>query len=455
MLVHSQCIIAIGKTGTGKSFTGNIFGARNIKIGNSAHSVTKEVTIYDIENGNFYVDTPGFDDSDEKKSDDETARLIFRALLDKGIYHITTILWFVTTDIRATASFKRESRLIESLAQGHDGNVWDNTIIVTKGERIENGPREAAKEVAKNEYMRKKSLNQLPDNQKDLLVKTNEFAIQLFENLPHTSIYLDKDIPFTSDKLNKHNIFKESEPDRILAKYKVLMREHLKYPIKVNFNKVKCLKCPEETDPRLAIPECHLEAESFHPDTTEIHLYKTIREHLNNLEEYHPDSIQNYHPGSHMFVHTGVPNDSKIDDRPFECFVRGVTFGAINPMIPGYWDCCGKELNSSGCRQVYSCCKNDTGKDGCCKKYNCCGRDLNSSGCKKRYRCCDGPEMSEGCQYIYDVCKHKAGEQPCCAVCKNCNQTLDKKGCKMRCRNCKGPQTNKGCIKAEHNFSVS
>ncbi|CAG8503900.1 12209_t:CDS:2 [Dentiscutata erythropus] len=452
MLVHSQCIIAIGKTGTGKSFTGNVFGARGVKVENSSRSGTKEVTIYDIEDGNFYVDTPGFDDSDESKNDDETTRLIFRALLDKGIDHITTILWFVMTDIRATASFKREARFIESLARDHDGNIWDNTIIVTKGEKIENGPREAAKEVAKNEYLMKKKCNQLPDNKNDLLENTSNFAIRLFESLDSTSIYVENN--FASDILNKYNIFKENEPDRILSKYEVLMKEHPKHPIKINFRKAKCLKCPEETDPRLAIPECHLEGESFHPVTIEIHLYKTIREHSNNLEKYHSGSIQNYHPDPHEFMHTGKPNDTMIIDKPFENFVRGVTFAIINPMIPGHWSCCGKELNTPGCKQVYSCCKKDN--DGCCKKYVCCDdRDLNSGGCQKRYRCCNGSSTSEGCQYIYDVCKHKAGENPCSTVCKECNQTLDKKGCKTRCRNCKEPQTSKGCVKVGHNFNVS
>ncbi|CAG8537100.1 1109_t:CDS:2 [Dentiscutata heterogama] len=448
---RQQCIIAIGKTGNGKSFTGTIFGAQDAKVGNSSSSQTTKVTVYDIGDSNFYVDTPGFDDSDETKSDYDTARLIFRTLLDKEVHNITTILWFVSTGIKATASFKREAKFIESLARDHDGNVWDNTIIVTKGDKIASGPREAAKEIAKNQYdMKKKRCNKLPDKN-DLLVNTPDFAILLFESLESTSVYVENE--FTSKQLIKYNIFKRSEPDQILAKYNALMKEHPANPIKINYRKVKCLNCPEETDPRLAIPECHLEAESFHPETINIHLYKTIHAHSNNLEEYHPGSLKTYHPGSYMFVHTGVPIDSQIDLNPAQCFIRAITFGIINPMIPGYWKCCGKKQSSPGCLGVYSCCNNDN--DGCRNKYKCCGGGLYNKGCEKRYRCCNGSYTSEGCQYIYDVCKHKAGEQPCCTMCKNCNQTLDKNGCKMRCRNCKGPQTIKGCIKAEHNFNFS
>ncbi|RIB01663.1 hypothetical protein C2G38_2230120 [Gigaspora rosea] len=100
------------------------------------------------------------------------------------------------------------------------------------------------------------------------------------------------------------------------------MKEHPVHPINIKFKKVKCLNCPEETDPRLAIPECHLEAESFHPKTTNTHLYKTIRVHLNNLDEYHPGFLKTYHPGSCMFVHPGVPIDSQINVNPPECFIR-------------------------------------------------------------------------------------------------------------------------------------
>ncbi|CAG8659193.1 20133_t:CDS:2 [Gigaspora rosea] len=88
-----------------KSLTGTIFDTRDAKFGNLSTSLTTEVTIYDIGNGNFYVYTPGFDDSDE-----------LRAMMI----------------LRATTSFKKEARFIESLARDYDGNVWDNTIIITK-----------------------------------------------------------------------------------------------------------------------------------------------------------------------------------------------------------------------------------------------------------------------------------------------------------------------------------
>ncbi|RIB15249.1 hypothetical protein C2G38_2192883 [Gigaspora rosea] len=231
------------------------------------------------------------------------------------------------------------------------------------------------------------------------------------------------------------------------------MKEHFMHPIEINFRKVKCLNCSEETDPRLAIPECHLEAESFHPETYKTHIYNLILTHPNNLERYHTDSLETYHPGSYTYIHPGRPIDSQIDLNFAQCFIRAITFGGINPMTPGYWSCCRKDLSSNGCEKVRSCCQKDD--KGCSNRYKCCDGALHHKGCEKRYRCCDEFRTSKGCQYIYDVCKHKAGEQPCCAVCKKCNQTIEKKGCAMRCRNCKEPQTKKGCIKVAHNFDFS
>ncbi|CAG8474305.1 29456_t:CDS:2 [Racocetra persica] len=62
-------------------------------------------------------------------------------------------------------------------------------------------------------------------------------------------------------------------------------------------------------------------------------------------------------------MHTGIPVDARINFHPGVCFIRAVTLGVINPMIRGYWKCCEKDLNSSGCEKVYSCCKNNN--DGC------------------------------------------------------------------------------------------
>ncbi|CAG8432764.1 497_t:CDS:2 [Diversispora eburnea] len=65
-------------TGNGKSFAGTIFGASST-VGHSSKSETDEVTAHDCGNGCFYVDTPGFDDTNED--------------VEKNITKLTTIMW--------------------------------------------------------------------------------------------------------------------------------------------------------------------------------------------------------------------------------------------------------------------------------------------------------------------------------------------------------------------------
>ena len=79
--------------------------------------------------------------------DDDTVHKIYLKMLRMNIQNITTILWFVV-DVRVKASYKRQARFIEKLAKYYPRNVWNNTIIVIKGDTILGGPRDAAREIA-------------------------------------------------------------------------------------------------------------------------------------------------------------------------------------------------------------------------------------------------------------------------------------------------------------------
>ncbi|CAB4415871.1 unnamed protein product [Rhizophagus irregularis] len=397
-----RCILAVGNTGNGKSFTATIFGAQNVKIGHTTKSETQTITVYDIKGG-FYIDTPGLDDSDEDKNDDETVRLIYLKMVEKGIRNLTTILWFVMPDARAKGSYKRQARFIESLAKYHIGkNVWDNTRTpkyICRGDRIENGPRDAA--------------NEIREHNDNLLSNTGEFNILLYESLPPTNVYVQMEL--TSDRLNTFGVFKESEPERILAKYESLIEGHLENPVCLNLRKVKCSKCSEETDPRLASPKCHTEIELIHPATEDVH--------RGNVIKIHPSS--NYRKHSDYYVEATTRQE--FDDSSQAWTVRTFSFGGVNPtrsvFVPGYWKCCGNnDANSSGCKQVYHCCE----------------RDYQSSGCQK----------------IFDECKHNYGGTPCLTICKDCKERSDTVGCKEKCKDCNNdnPHNTKGCTHISHNF---
>ncbi|CAG8551347.1 13626_t:CDS:2 [Racocetra fulgida] len=144
--------------GKWRKHTGESVCAQNIKIGHLAKSETDKVTVHDIGNRSFYVDTPGFDDSDEDMSDSET---------------------------KPTASLKHEAKFIESFADDYNGNVQ---LLSQEETKIEDGPREAAKEVAIKKY--EVSLN-------DPLAKASDFAILLFESLPKE----DNIYKFTLEKI--------------------------------------------------------------------------------------------------------------------------------------------------------------------------------------------------------------------------------------------------------------
>ncbi|CAG8500651.1 15177_t:CDS:2 [Racocetra persica] len=413
MSTANQCILAIGKTGTVKSFTGKVFGAQS-------NSNVDEVTVHDIGSGSLYIDTPGFDDSDK---DDKTKRLILRTIFDKNISNITTILWFVDPKNGTSNSWESEARFIESLADNYVENVWDNTIIVTKGDKIENGPREAAKKVAREKYeeTNKESFN----GEHDLLAKTADFAIQLFESLPEDSDIHETDL--SSDELNERNIFKESEPERILVKYESLMEEHPSHPIKLNFIKVRCSKCPEYTDPRLAVPECHTEAEFSHGEIENIHRGEIIHEHSDNLLYYHSGSLKAYHPDSRTSVHPGKRHDNELDN----------SFGAWAKGAKGFI-LAAKTIMKVVARSIVVVIMVPIIVDA-----------------RKKYGCCDQSDTSEGCQSIYNLCKHKVGESPCSTICKECGKDSNTEGCKQQCKNCKNPQTENGCITTPHVFLAS
>ncbi|GBC34685.2 hypothetical protein GLOIN_2v1513485 [Rhizophagus irregularis DAOM 181602=DAOM 197198] len=69
-ILTQQCILAIGDTGNEKSFTANIFDA-NAKVEDTSKSETDEIIIHNIK-GDFYIDMPRFNDTNEEKKDEKT-----------------------------------------------------------------------------------------------------------------------------------------------------------------------------------------------------------------------------------------------------------------------------------------------------------------------------------------------------------------------------------------------
>nr|CAG8645257.1 10235_t:CDS:2 [Entrophospora candida] len=500
---NKKCILAIGRSGNGKSFTAKILGADDAIVSDGADSCTKGTKLYTCgDNGFLYIDTQGFDDSEGVKGGDaQTALSILKTMNENGITKLHTILWFVVPETRKLGSLVRQAKFIESLAQYYDGNVWDNVIIVMKGQKssksASQGPIEAAKEVSKKNH-----------ENKDIKV----FHIYLYE-------YLDTETyeAFDDDSLNKMGIFKKTEPKKILNRYIELMKGHDQHLVTILFKEAKCLKCPEENDPRLTISNCHGESERKHEHPKNVHPGNTYKKHPFGLSGYHPGKLEKHHPGGrikkHKFssvtpCHTGQkieyhPNENSVhplpavghqyetnDNNVLPVIARALTFSLVNPQrtvhTPKIHGCCGWGEGSDGCS--YACCKQSKGSIGCREKYNCCNnfepcvkkhdccnqivgadtngcetvydccqREVNSEGCSDRYECCkqmtkcrkkygccgvDSNNGNNGCKDYYSCCGIEVGNNiGCTPVCNGCSKDLNSPGCMEICKFChKDPQ---------------
>ncbi|CAG8528478.1 7671_t:CDS:2 [Ambispora leptoticha] len=447
-----QCILAVGKTGNGKSFTGTILGAQT-RVGSTSNSETNQVSIHPCGNDRFYIDTPGFDDSDENVDDANTARAVLKSMADQQIHKLNTILWFVTPDLRATQSYKRQARFIESLAQYHDGNVWDNTIIVTKGLETGTGAREAALETAKKFYKLKHGEEVNYDI--DLLENTKTFQIYLFENLDERNVYRKQN--FDSGTLNEYGIYKKSEPERIRAAYETLMAGHEKHPVKLLFIEAECLNCPEKSDPRLASSNCHGQLTSIHgAEHKKIHTGQRIKRHTRRKICKHPGPLISYHPGNWYRSHTDssfTHPGQIIGGTPYTEFHHYLIFvlGTETKYTPKTYSCCGGDPGSdgcsyaccgskstAGCKEAYTCCGS---LDKCKQKYSCCGSE-NAKGCVNNWECC-GEESDDGCLHEYTCCKasQQCEKRECCSIVSGENG----KGCHPVFKCCGGELYSTGC----------
>ncbi|CAG8522121.1 15208_t:CDS:2 [Acaulospora morrowiae] len=431
--LSQRCILAVGDTGLGKSFTAKVLGAEEAEIGNGTGSKTASVNVYTIKVANkngenkstLYIDTPGFADTnadtDKSKTDEETKRRIFNNMLKAGVTNLTTILWFVKPGIKADNMYKRQAEFIESLAMGYNNNncnVWDNTIIVIKDEEPDtedtvggpsnagsltnaDGPIQAAREIAQK----------LHNTEDDRLSKTRCFFILLFEKFRAKR---KKDmIEKSSDELNKLGFYRENEHERIRKRYESLMENHIEHPICLNLKSVKCSKCSEKTDPRIAGNKCHSEVELIHPNIKSTH--------VGDVELIHSGCTQYYHRSHYVAATTKHVMDHNV----IPWVVRIGTLGMANPtkleFVNGYWSCC---------RNI----------------------DANSVGCQQRCGFCSKEITDRGCVRMYKGCKHTDDVGPCNNTCVACRKSSDTEGCTEKCKRCNkhNPSNLPGCSEVGH-----
>ncbi|CAG8537143.1 18803_t:CDS:1 [Acaulospora morrowiae] len=440
-------ILAIGKTGLGKTTICRLLCDPNVTGSDGSESATEKVDIHEG-NGVRYFDTPGFDDT-HGKSDEQTFYEILRRFQGLSInnqFQVDAILWFCETNIRALQSFKKEAkfmqRLIEYTDYANPVDFWSSVLIVFKTQHSEEGPKRAAMEICKeyceNEFENDKFLiDSFPCYIKDLNPDdgSNDFQRSC-------SGYFQSQV---SEKLSK-----------MISKRK---------PIKIFFKQARCNNCNAKNDPRLFGEKCHSEP---------------ILRHQIEYEFYHKQELGKYHSGeiTHIHIEHEETTTERIMNGAASYFISSWGKAAMKGLreaimetketsqhydednfgylltnisdLPSHFkkgdvtcDNCSKSVNERGCIKKCDHCE-DKKKNVCIKNEDICKDGKICIDCKKNEQ--------EGCKEGYLCCKMPRGDRGCQLreICINC-EDVKSQGCARYCKSCgKICSENPGCLRLEH-----
>ncbi|CAG8576726.1 8551_t:CDS:2, partial [Ambispora leptoticha] len=303
--ISSVTILAIGKTGLGKSFTATLFGCKaKVRDTGNSNSTTKNVTIHKCGNYN-YIDTPGFDDSD-RVTDDYTIINIVSTMQKNKITDIHTLFWFVNEDT-STTSLQNQAKFIDGLGMSNTNNVWNNVIVVYKGLNVlfkKNAIIGAITEI---------------NNNADI-TKIHMMPVYLYEAVNPEE---------KSEYENIKGIYKKEE---LLNVYENIIKEkkHKHHPIQIVFNDATCIKCGIKTDLRLKDKyPCHTKVKHKHDEKIET---------IDNSRYEHPGYLETEYDSGWEAA------DAVIGDIPF---INLITKSGKEATKKKIFSCCGKERGSS------------------------------------------------------------------------------------------------------------
>lgn len=155
-MVH-HVILAVGSTGTGKSTFGKYLGATNCEVGEGVEAKTLR-SEYHVAGEWRYIDTPGFEDTDLSRTNEQHQQDIIKVLTSNQQSYLTTVLWFCNPDERKSAVLQRQANFINDIGKADyerrkhnpqlSRSIWHNTIIIVKKGDTEGlqGPIAAARE---------------------------------------------------------------------------------------------------------------------------------------------------------------------------------------------------------------------------------------------------------------------------------------------------------------------
>jgi hypothetical protein len=404
-------ILAIGKTGLGKSTYAEILCNINATASSSTRSTTTKANLY--ENQEFrYLDTVGFQDSLGKSDQD-----IFEDLMEKmrqnavnDDFKIDLILWFTSFSIREAADLKREADFIQQLSKfspaGND--VWKSVILITQGplppQNWEQGAQKAA---------------QTAGNNTPATFNIPTFAGWILGCQPESNH--DKKLGNRSQEDRyDFNVYTKQE-----TRKKIQELSTYRNCFSVRFISKRCKKCTSIVDPRILKGPCHTLPEVVHgPKTVRCyHSEELHRYHRGGEKPYHPEKFENFEAVEKGLM-TGGRMGAAAGARMGPIAVpvmalKGAILGFGAGMVYNAATCakCKKVITSTGCAIKCTYCKNDWRELGCGEKYSCCGKKEGELGCREELLC-------EFCDQNY----------------------YESVGCIRRCSNCKNDwHTSVGC----------
>eukprot|EP00698_Gefionella_okellyi_P025970 TRINITY_DN9751_c0_g1_i1.p1 TRINITY_DN9751_c0_g1~~TRINITY_DN9751_c0_g1_i1.p1 ORF type:complete len:475 (-),score=82.41 TRINITY_DN9751_c0_g1_i1:515-1918(-) len=131
-----KCVLVLGATGLGKSTTANKIVADETQAsfvaGDGGASVTKQVTSCYGKSEFVVVDTPGFDDTDDKVSNHTTALLILRFLREMKAAgsELHCVLWFVNPSNGPRDDARNVDDKVTLLTEFFGKEIWQHVVVV-------------------------------------------------------------------------------------------------------------------------------------------------------------------------------------------------------------------------------------------------------------------------------------------------------------------------------------
>ena len=468
-------ILVIGDSGAGKSSLIRLLtGDESIKIAdsNDSESCTTDIEYYlypiwDDSKLLYLYDTPGTQDTNDEKSDDQILNDVQRAVYRNNGQSIK-IIWCVKPSDKKTPTLQKQAKFINKLQSEIEGKtnqqtIWDSVLMIVKkpnmGQTLEKNAQGAVaasmsfinsnigcnhktendncKETSGEENSGKDDSKNDNDNNTLFWDWNEKHNILGYDNVDWITDATERSFAesmksiYQMQGMGQNVYYKKSNEIKELITS--CLNKHIQLS-EVKWKEEKCIKCGIIGDPRFVNDSpCHTQSRTSHkigvkPDICHL---SDIREFDNRKIVYHcghrsrrhlRNAITKYHGGKIVRMHV---KDWKFTEAGKISVVVGVGVGGIfgsamalalagvataateTAVITAAVD----QAVTGGAAIAFAGGATGTARALAHKmyRYPCCGGS-DSTGCQMRYSCCKGKQGSEGCKrhWLANV------KYPCC-----------------------------------------